>query len=158
MLTPDPHPGAQDSTRWEANIPNRLPALMRTIEELDRCLAGWGADEQARYLAQLAAEELGTNIIKYGYDDDREHVIRLSAAPEGEVFRLCLEDDGREFNPCLTPEPDPNRPLEDRTPGGWGLSLIRRMATGMCYERRGNRNVISVLVARRPEAQTPGAK
>src|SRR4026209_2277009 len=92
----------QNSSTWETCIPNRLGDLMRAIEALGRCLEQWGADPNACYLAQLAVEELGTNIIKYGYDDQSEHTIRLSAACEESVFRFCLEDDGHEFNPCLT--------------------------------------------------------
>ena len=142
-------PGAD---KWETNIPNQLSPLMRAIEALDCCLEQWGASPEARYVAQLAVEELGTNIIKYGYDDRNEHVIRLGAAPEKDVFRICLEDDGHQFNPCLTPEPDPNLSLDERTPGGWGLSLVRRMLAGMEYERQGDRNVLYVLVPRQPAA------
>jgi anti-sigma regulatory factor (Ser/Thr protein kinase) len=140
----------QDSSQWQRTLPNRLDALMPAIEELSRCLEQWGADANACYLAQLAVEELGTNIIKYGYDDQAEHLICLSAICEQSVFRICLEDDGHEFNPCLTPEPDPDLSLQERTPGGWGLSLVRRMLSGMKYERRGNRNVLSLMVPRVP--------
>ncbi|HTY89368.1 MAG TPA: ATP-binding protein [Candidatus Acidoferrum sp.] len=141
--------------QWETSIPNRLPALMRANEELDRCLEQWGADANARYLAQLAVEELGTNIIKYGYDDQAEHLIRLGAIVEETFFRIRLEDDGHEFNPCLTPEPDPNLGLQERKPGGWGLSLLRRLLAGMEYERRDGRNLLSVLVPR--QSASPGS-
>lgn len=137
------------SDKWETTIPNQLSPLMRAIEALDLRLEHWGANAEARYLAQLAVEELGTNIIKYSYDDHEEHVIQVSAAPEKDFFRICLEDDGHEFNPCLAPEPDPNLPLEERKPGGWGLSLVRRLA-GMEYERRDGRNIVRVLVPRQP--------
>ena len=139
-------PGAE---KWETTIPNQLSPLMRAIESLDARLEEWGASGEARYLVQLAAEELGTNIIKYGYDDAAEHFIQLSAAPGEEAFRICLEDDGHEFNPCLSPEPDPHLTIEEREPGGWGLSLVRRL-TGMEYERRGDRNLVCVLVPRQP--------
>ena len=138
----------QNSSIWEVNIPNRLGDMMRAIEALDLCLGQWGANPDARYQAQFAVEELGTNIIKYGYDDQGEHPIRLSAACEAEVFRICLEDEGHEFDPRLSPEPDPNLSLQERTPGGWGLSLVRRMLAGLEYERRGERNVTTVLVSR----------
>ena len=139
-------PGAE---KWETTIPNQLSPLMRAIESLDARLEEWGASGEARYLVQLAAEELGTNIIKYGYDDAAEHFIQLSAAPGKEAFRICLEDDGHEFNPCLSPEPDPNLNIEEREPGGWGLSLVRRL-TDMQYERRDGRNIVRVLVPRNP--------
>jgi len=126
---------------------------MQGIEGLDQCLQQWGADANARYLAQFAVEELGTNIIKYGYDDAAEHKIRLSAQSEAGLFRICLEDDGHPFNPCQSPEPDPNLSLEERTPGGWGLSLVRRLLPPMAYERRGDRNLMCLTVPReRPAA------
>jgi serine/threonine-protein kinase RsbW len=144
----------ENSTTWATRIPNRLGDLMRAIEALDRCLGQWGADANARYLAQFAVEELGTNIIKYGYDDQGEHTIHLGAACEENLFRISLEDDGHEFNPCLSPEPDPELSLEERTPGGWGLSLVRRMLAGLEYERRDGRNVVTVLVSRVPVAES----
>jgi serine/threonine-protein kinase RsbW len=134
---------------WEWTIPNQLSPLMRAIEDLDSRLEQGGASAEARYLVQLAVEELGTNIIKYGYDDQGQHFIHLSAVPEKDAYRICLEDDGHEFNPCLSPEPDPNLNIEDRKPGGWGLSLVRRLTT-MEYERAGGRNVVRVLVPRKP--------
>ena len=139
-------PGAE---KWETIIPNQLSPLMRAIEDLDRSLERWGANADARYLAQLAVEELGTNIIKYGYDDQEEHLIQISATPEQDGFRIGLEDDGHEFNPCLSPEPDPNLTIEEREPGGWGLSLVRRL-TCMKYGRYSNRNVVCVVVPRQP--------
>jgi anti-sigma regulatory factor (Ser/Thr protein kinase) len=137
----------QNSSTWETSIPNRVGDLMQAIDELDHRLEQWRAAANTRYLARLTVEELGTNIIKYGYDDQDEHIIHLSAACEESVFRICLDDDGHEFNPCLTPEPDPDLDLEDRKPGGWGLSLVRRLSAGLEYERRGGRNVVTVLVS-----------
>jgi anti-sigma regulatory factor (Ser/Thr protein kinase) len=137
-----------EAHKWEITVPNRLPDLMRAIEELDHCLERWDGDANARYLAQLAVEELGTNIIKYGYDDLGEHTIRLNANCEERIFRICLEDDGHPFDPCQTPEPDPNLDLDQRAPGGWGLSLVRRLLAGMEYERRGDRNFLCVIVPR----------
>jgi anti-sigma regulatory factor (Ser/Thr protein kinase) len=128
---------------------------MRAIEEMGRCLEGWGAGADTRYLAQLAVEELGTNIIKYGYDDQELHAINLLVFSEAEAFRICLEDDGHEFNPCQTPEPDSELSLQERTPGGWGLSLVRRLAAGMVYERRDAHNLTCVIVPREPALPKP---
>jgi anti-sigma regulatory factor (Ser/Thr protein kinase) len=145
----------QNPPRWEMSIPNRLVDLMQAIEELSRFLEQCGADSQSLYLAQLAVEEMGTNIIKYGYDDHGEHVIRLGAECDESVFRIRVEDDGHEFNPCQVPEPDSNLSLQARTPGGWGISLVRRLVAGMDYERRDGRNLLRLVVPRCPAA--PGS-
>ncbi len=138
----------QDRSRWQIEIPNQMADLMRALDDLEQFLETRGADANARYVARLAIEELGTNTVKYGYDDNKAHLIRISAKSEDQVFRIVLEDDGHEFNPCLAPEPDPNLPLQDRRPGGWGLSLVRRLVAGLEYERRDNRNVVQVTVQR----------
>jgi anti-sigma regulatory factor (Ser/Thr protein kinase) len=143
----------QDASKWETSFPNDLAALLRAIEELDGWLGCRGADAEARYLARLAVEELGTNIIKYAYDDLGQHEIHLSVACEARVFRILLQDDGHPFDPCQTPEPDPNLSLGERTAGGWGLSLVRRLLAGMEYERRGDWNSLCMLVPRAAKSQ-----
>jgi serine/threonine-protein kinase RsbW len=138
----------QDSSNWETSFPNDLAALLRAIEQLDGWLGVRGADANARYLARLAVEELGTNIIKYAYGDPGRHAIHLRAVGMARVFRIVLEDDGHAFDPCHTPDPDPSLSLKKRAAGGWGLSLVRRLLAGMEYERRGEWNSVCMLVPR----------
>ena len=148
MSEPAPPSTTPDSSRWETSITNEVPALMHAVEEMDHFLQRYGADAKARYLAQLAVEELGTNIIKYGYDDQNTHTISIRAVFDEQSFQICLEDDGHEFNPCKPPETDPHLSLEVRNPGGWGISLVQRLVGGMEYKRHGNRNVVCVIVPR----------
>ena len=138
----------QNPAPWEMSVPNQVPALMRAIEALAQFLERSGVDAQALYLTQLAVEEMGTNIVKYGYDDDREHVIRLRVECTDAAVQIELEDDGHKFDPCSSPEPNPNLSLEERTPGGWGISLVRRLLTRMDYERQGDRNLLRLEVPR----------
>ncbi len=121
---------------------------MRTIESMSEFLTRHSAGPQALYNAQLAAEELGTNIIKYAYDDQREHriILRLEGLPD--CFRLRLLDDGHPFDVRQVPEPDSEQNLEHREPGGWGLSLVRRLTRRMDYERRDGLNVLTVEISR----------
>jgi anti-sigma regulatory factor (Ser/Thr protein kinase) len=121
---------------------------MRTIESMSEFLSGQSAGPQALYHAQLAAEEMGTNIIKYGYDDKLEHRITLRVECLPDCIRLELLDSGRPFDLREVPDPDPEERLEDRQPGGWGISLVRRLARRMDYKRRGGVNVLTVEISR----------
>jgi serine/threonine-protein kinase RsbW len=134
------------SSAWESTIPNRLDALMAALDELDGFFERHGADAQARYIARLAVEEMGTNILKYGYDDSEDHWIQLRAVRIGREMRIEVEDDGHEFDPCGRADPDAGLPLEERSPGGWGISLVRRLVAGMEYERVDGRNVLRLIV------------
>jgi serine/threonine-protein kinase RsbW len=111
-----------------------------------RFIEGRGIGDRAVYLANLAIEEMATNILKYGFDDTAAHEILLRLEIHPAELRLLLEDDGHEFNPLKAPEPDLNRPVEERDPGGLGIHLIRKLAEQMNYERRGGRNRLTVRI------------
>ncbi len=121
---------------------------MRTIESMSDFLNRQSCGPQALYQAQLAAEELGTNIIKYGYDDELEHKITLRVECLADCFRLQILDDGHPFDARQVPEPDLEQCLEDRQPGGLGISLVRRLARRMEYERRNGINTFTVELSR----------
>jgi serine/threonine-protein kinase RsbW len=121
---------------------------MRTIESMSEFLNRHSAGPQALYRAQLAAEEIGTNIIKYGYDDQLEHRITLRVECLPDSFRLRLLDDGHPFDVRQVPEPDREQNLDDRQPGGWGISLVRRLSRRMDYERRDGVNVLTIEISR----------
>lgn len=121
---------------------------MRTIESMSEFLKRQSAGPQALYQAQLAAEEMGINIIKYGYDDQLEHRITLRVECQADRFCLQIRDDGRPFDVRQVPEPDLEQSLEERQPGGWGISLVRRLVRRLDYERRDGMNVLTVEIAR----------
>ena len=121
---------------------------MRTIEGMSDFLNRHSCGPQALYQAQLAAEEIGTNIIKYGYDDPLEHRITLRVECLTDCFRLQILDDGHPFDAREVPEPDLEQSLEDRQPGGLGISLVRRLARRMEYDRRDGVNVLTVEISR----------
>jgi len=121
---------------------------MRTIESMAEFLSRQASGPQALYHAQLAAEEIGTNIIKYGYDDRLEHRITLRVQCMADCFRVQILDDGHPFDARQAPEPDLDQNLEDRQPGGLGISLVRRLARRMEYERHDGINTLTVEVSR----------
>lgn len=92
------------------------------------------------YAADLALEELLTNIIKYGYDDDRTHEISVLLHLDEEGLYIRLEDDGHPFDPTATPEPDLSLPPEERPIGGLGLSLVRKNFHLFQYQRVADHN------------------
>ncbi len=121
---------------------------MQAIESMAEFLSRQGAGPHALYRTQLAAEELGTNIIKYGYDDQLEHRITLRVEPLSDCFRLCILDDGHPFDLRQVVQPELGQSLDDRQPGGLGISLVRRLTRRLDYERRDGINALTVEIAR----------
>jgi anti-sigma regulatory factor (Ser/Thr protein kinase) len=100
-----------------------------------------GLSEQAVYHCQLATDELCTNIVEHGYrfQGDSQN-IEIVCRVELPNFVITIVDEGPEFNPLNLPSPDPERPLEQRHGGGWGIHFSRQIMDYAEYSRQNNRN------------------
>ncbi len=131
----------------ERRFANRLEDLNEVMHELGRFLEAERIGPRSAYAATLAAEELATNIVKYGYDDRTVHEILLRVEVDCSAIRLILEDDGHPFNPFNFPPPNLHLPIEDRAPGGLGIHLVRKLADRCDYQRVNARNRVTVEIA-----------
>jgi phosphoserine phosphatase RsbU/P len=128
----------------EIKLNNRLSELDRFSQTLSEFGQRHGLTSKVMHDLNLAMEEILTNIISYGYTDERDHeiTVRLSAQL-GEVS-VEIEDDGQPFNPLEAPEPDITKPLEERKIGGLGIHLVRKLMDGVEYKRQGERNLLAI--------------
>ena len=127
---------------------NHLEDLGRTIRQVLAFLGGHGIQGRAVDAVNLAVEEMATNILKYGYDDDARHRIGLRVEVQPDAIVVSFEDDGHRFDPLGAPEPELTRAAEERQPGGLGISMVRRLSRSMHYERRDGKNHLTVVVDR----------
>ena len=88
----------------------------------------------------VALDEVLTNIIKYGYTDNRAHEISIQLSIEDGVLVAEIEDDGRPFDPLILPEPDLKAPLRERRVGGVGIHFVRKLMNDVSYRRMADRN------------------
>lgn len=123
-----------------ANRLSEIATLHQKVEALGRDL---GLSVEAIHACKLTLEEVVTNVIKYGHDDGKEHLIEveLTADAAGEI-RLTVQDDGRPFNPLDAAEPDTRSLLPDRPVGGLGIHIVRKVMDDVRYERRDGRNIL----------------
>jgi len=77
------------------------------------------------YMLRLVIEEIGTNIVKYGYPQDAPGVIQLQCAYDKGLLRVIIRDCGRPFDPREYPDPDMSAGIAIRPIGGLGLFLVR---------------------------------
>jgi sigma-B regulation protein RsbU (phosphoserine phosphatase) len=128
----------------EIKLNNKVSELERFSRALTEFSRRHGLTPKVLHDLNLALEEILTNIISYGYTDNREHEIkvRLSVQP-GEV-KAEVEDDGQPFNPLEAPEPDTAQSLQERTIGGLGIHLVRKLMDSLEHKRQGDRNLLSM--------------
>jgi len=134
-------------------IANRLDALADVNAAIETCSAQNEWVMEVEYALTLAIEELVTNIIKYGYDDESEHWILIQIDDLGTEILLLIEDDGHEFDPIKGPPPAFDLALKDRPIGGLGLHLIKELSKSMEYTRENGSNKVKVLFYKIPPPQ-----
>jgi anti-sigma regulatory factor (Ser/Thr protein kinase) len=118
---------------------------MATLRE---AVAGFAQEnslsEDIVFALDLCLEELVTNVIFYGYEDQKEHSIEVSLNLVSGILILQIIDDGKEFDPTHLPEPNLDIPLEERKIGGLGIHLVRNYVDSMEYKREDGQNVLTI--------------
>jgi serine/threonine-protein kinase RsbW len=125
-------------------LQNDFSELPATAEKVAEFLESQGASPDIIFAADLAIEEIVTNIIKYGYDDSGSHeiLVRLSL-PNGEL-KLEIEDGGHEFDPFDRPAPNIHASIEEREIGGLGIHFVKNLLDSCEYRRAGDRNIVTL--------------
>jgi anti-sigma regulatory factor (Ser/Thr protein kinase) len=128
-------------------VARRFPREYASLEAiygfLREFLALHGLDAEVAYDLDLVAEELFTNMVKYGRGGGSEIELALDwNAPE---LLLRLSDFGVErFDPTSAPEVDVNRPIEQRRAGGLGIHLIRQIADRFEYAHEAGNSIVTI--------------
>jgi serine/threonine-protein kinase RsbW len=123
-------------------LKNQLSELARLSQALAEFQQCHQLPDKVAFDMHLALEEIVTNIISYGFDDNREHHIRISLCLERREMTAEVEDDGKPYNPLEAPSPETEQPLTERAVGGLGIHLVRHLMDDIVYRRRGGRNVL----------------
>lgn len=93
---------------------------------------------------QLAFEELISNIIFYGYDDELPHEISVVFTLDGKSMAVLIVDDAKEFNPLEKEDPDISLSIDERKIGGLGIYLVKSLMDEVNYKRESGKNYLYV--------------
>ena len=97
----------------EISLVNDLKELARVAEQIDEFCASQDLTSEVAYAVNLALDEILTNTISYGYDDDEPHRIEIIVRPEAEALVIVIMDDSGAFDLSNAPTPDTRgRPLK----------------------------------------------
>jgi anti-sigma regulatory factor (Ser/Thr protein kinase) len=115
-----------------------------------------GLDKQATYQLRLAVDELATNSIIHGYQENNvSGAVTVSADVDEHSLAIVVEDTAVPYNPlqrdleCV--EENFEKPLAERPIGGLGIFFVRQAVHEFRYEWREGRNR-NVLIVHRPKA------
>jgi serine/threonine-protein kinase RsbW len=118
-------------------VRTRVPARMDSI----RLVIGMASElakeahlsDKSIYQCRLALDEACMNIIEHAYEFDPSGVIEVVIEAAGGSCKIELTDFGASYYPRHIPDPAVGKPIEETTPGGLGLYLMRRVMDEVRY-------------------------
>jgi serine/threonine-protein kinase RsbW len=109
-------------------VPGVLDSLSDIAAYVMSAAATAGLDKKIAYRLRLAIDEIATNIITHGYEENGlSGNIEVQAKINGSSLTIELVDTGPVYNPQLDQTPDSlDLSLEERPIGGLGVYLAAR--------------------------------
>lgn len=100
-------------------------------------------NESVTFAVNLAVEELFTNMVKYGGGGDD---VSLDMAVRGHDLVIHIDHPGAApFDISGAPEVNVDGSLAERTPGGIGLHLVRKMMDSLTYDYHNGTARVTVI-------------
>jgi len=103
-----------------------------------------GFNQSARHKIEVSLEEVLVNIIKYAHSDTAGTVDLTAHWVIDEYIEFTLKDRGQPFNPAKHKAPGTNLPVEERSIGGVGITIVKEFMDEMQYKRDGIYNVLTL--------------
>ncbi|MGB5830778.1 MAG: SpoIIE family protein phosphatase, partial [Thiohalocapsa sp.] len=135
---------ARGDRRETILLENEPSALQAAVEAVDDFCRRHRVDIAVNRRLNVVLDDLLANVIAYGFIDGQKHEIELALEMNGEWVKAQVSDDAVRFDLLAAGRPDTSVSLEERDFGGLGIELIRGLSDEVGYERRGNRNIVTV--------------
>jgi anti-sigma regulatory factor (Ser/Thr protein kinase) len=115
-------------------LDSQLRDIETLAEEVDLFATDTRLSPDIQGEIQLALEEIVSNVIKHGCRGQAGKPIEVSITRDNDTLTLIVEDCAMPFNPLSVPEPDLNKPMEEKQPGGLGVHLVRQLMSSVEYQ------------------------
>ena len=119
--------------------------IARVNQEFQKFAEEHGIPVDVGRRISILFDDLLSNVISYAFPDDASHEIEIGAELATNRLTVTISDDGIPFNPLGAGTPDTSLSLDKRAMGGLGIHLIRHLVDDMSYQRRNERNVLTLV-------------
>ena len=101
-------------------------------------------EHEATFNLNLALEEAVTNVIMYAYPEGTDGMVDIEAVVDGKRVMFVITDSGKPFDPTAKEDIDINAKMDERQIGGLGIHLVRTIMDTVNYERKGEKNILTI--------------
>jgi serine/threonine-protein kinase RsbW len=133
-----------ESHKYSFELKNDLSELEALSKHLNKFGRLTGLSETCITDVNICLDELFTNIVSYGFEDDLAHTIRFAMNLDNQVLTLSIEDEGVPFNPLEKKDPEVPADLIDVRIGGLGIHIVRKLMDDIRYKRKQGKNKLTM--------------
>ena len=131
--------------RLKKRFPGRFESLGKISSFIKKAAAKTGLDENQTYAVELAVDEACSNIIEHAYGGENIGTIEAVCTVDSDRLTIILKDTGKSFNPDAVPEVNAKLGLDERSPGGAGVFLMRKVMDSVHYEFTSKGNILTMV-------------
>ncbi len=128
----------------EKKFDRGFQALDAIFEFVSTFVSRLKLDGGVAYSINLAVEELFTNMVKYNSGAGDRILIRVFKEPKTVVVEL-VDFNVDPFDPETVREVSTDAPIDERTPGGLGLHLVKSIVDKISYEYQDRQMKVTVV-------------
>ena len=128
----------------EIRIKNQISELERVNQFIDEIGEELGLDMELQMNLNLVMEEMVSNVIFYAYPEGTPEEIELMAECDGKELTFVLSDKGKEFDPTMKDDADPNINPAERELGGMGIFIVKNIMNQVTYQRLEGKNLLTM--------------
>ena len=128
----------------EIKIKNEVGELERVNQFVEEIGEELGLDMELQMNLNLVMEEMVSNVIFYAYPEGKMEEIELVAESDGKELTFVLSDKGKEFDPTLKDDADPNINPAERDIGGMGIYIVKNIMNQVTYQRLEGKNLLTM--------------
>jgi serine/threonine-protein kinase RsbW len=92
----------------------------------------------------LVMEEMVSNVIFYAYPEGKKEEIELVAESDGKELTFVLSDKGKEFDPTMKEDANPDINPMERDIGGMGIYIVKNIMNQVTYQRLEGKNLLTM--------------
>ena len=133
-----------ESCKYKFELKNNLSDLEALRQHLNKFGRVTGLSEACITDVNICLDELFTNIVSYGFEDDLAHIIVFTMHLDNEELTLIIEDNGIPFNPLEKKDPEVPADLIDVRIGGLGIHIVRKLMDDIRYHRKQGKNKLTM--------------
>lgn len=129
----------------EIVLGNTLSGLEKISSRLEEFFCQQNLDDPLKNQVNLILEELFTNSVNYGFQDQPDAQVLITLAYQPGQLEITYRDNGLDYNPLKKEDPDTHADIEARPIGGLGVYLIKTLTDHIEYQRQDGWNILKMM-------------